>query len=71
MLLNTLSSYGRETKLTVLSGSAVEGSGIFRLLAEILMPPLLAARCPTPPSSVPIGPRWVHWADAGTLGLLG
>ena len=45
MLLNTLSSYARETD-TVLSGRAVEGAGTFRPLAEALMPPLRAGTLP-------------------------
>ena len=46
MLLNTLSTYARETDVTVLSGRAVEGAGTFRPLAEALMPPLRAGTLP-------------------------
>ena len=53
MLLNRLSSYARETDVTVLSGRAVEGAGTFRPLAEALMPPLRAG---TLPDSAELGP---------------
>ena len=53
MLLNTLSSYARETDVTVLSGRAVEGAGTFRPLAEALMPPLRAGALPDAPELRP------------------
>jgi DNA-binding CsgD family transcriptional regulator/energy-coupling factor transporter ATP-binding protein EcfA2 len=53
MLLNTLSSYARETDGTVLSGRAVEGAGTFRPLAEALMPPLRAGTLPDAPELRP------------------
>ena len=53
MLLNRLSSYARETDVTVLSGRAVEGAGTFRPLAEALMPPLRAGTLPDAPGLPP------------------